>query len=124
MNKKYIAIIIAAIVLVGGIAIWNVNKPDQLTGGVVLRGESFKGVISNTAVTPMTIKGMGVYDRSCIMGVDGLTSCDAGVQTQEFGVLNFKYRHNMVTQPCIAPNDLVQVRILDDKGNAEIQRMA
>ncbi len=123
MNTKTIVIIVAAVVLIAGLTTWFVNKPATPSQETPY-GITFRGIISNTVVTPMTLKGMGVYDRSCVMGADGLTSCDAGIQTEEWGVLNFKYRHNMQQQPCLAPNDIVQVRILDNNGNAEIQRMA
>lgn len=125
MKKIYVALVV--LVLMGGSLIFFAARNTSTTGNAVrstvARGDTFTGKISNVAVAAGTVSGMGVYDRSCKMGTDGLTSCDAGIQTEEYGLLNFKYRHDMSRQPCIAPNDLLEVRILDDQGNVEVQRV-
>ncbi|MBI2548188.1 hypothetical protein HYW21_02455 [Candidatus Woesearchaeota archaeon] len=124
MKKLYIVSLVL-VLMVGSLIFFAARNT---TGSAVrstsaARGDTFVGRISNVAVQAGTLSGMGVYDRSCKMGTDGLTSCDAGIETKEYGLLNFKYRHDMTRQPCLAPNDLVEVRILDAQGNAEIQRL-
>lgn len=86
----------------------------------------FEGVIDNVDVEPGIIEGEGVYDRNCIPvnpnDPHGKVSCDAGIDTDEYGVLNFHYEHNMAEEPCIAPGEPVEVEILDDTGAAEVSR--
>ncbi len=116
--------IVVMALLVGSLFVWFSGNKSNATGGAVTepRGDVFRGKISNMAVRLGTVQGMGVYDKSCKMMGNGLTACDAGIQTEEYGLLNFKYQHNMQQQPCLAPNDIVAVRILDAQGNAEVQR--
>ena len=113
---------IAAVLIFGVVLVY--PRSSDATANVILepKGDIFTGKISSPAVTPGTYKGMGVYDRSCNMQPGGLTSCDGGITTDEFGVLNFKYTHNMQQQPCIAPNDILVVTVLDNQGNAKVQR--
>lgn len=119
--------VFTALLLIGaGLLLFFANSDktaDSASSATTQRGDTFSGQISNAAVFAGIVNGMGIYDRNCRMGADGFTSCDAGIQTEEYGVLNFKYRHNMAAQPCIAPNDLVQVRIMDSQGNAEVQKL-
>src|SRR3989304_5863190 len=68
------------------------NQPDQ--------NNVFTGRITNVKVSPGTIEGTSVYDRNCL-GSHTLTECDAGIETEEYGGLNFHYQHNMMIQPCI-----------------------
>ena len=125
--KKVSAIFIVALLVLGGTVLlaWPKKSSGGITGGAVLtaNGDIFKGKITNMAVEAGEMKGMGVYDKSCKMLGNGLTGCDAGIQTEKYGLLNFKYQHNMQQEPCLAPNDVVAVRILDNEGNAEIQRI-
>jgi len=116
--------IVMVVLMVGSVFLFWGRGKTTTNGAAVseARGDVFRGMISNMAVQPGTLQGMGVYDRSCKMLGNGLTACDAGIQTEEYGLLNFKYQHNMQQQPCLAPNDLVAVRILDAQGNAEIER--
>ncbi|MBI5392124.1 hypothetical protein HZB00_03935 [Candidatus Woesearchaeota archaeon] len=121
----FIIIFIIILLLSGGAYLFLGKKSANTpTGNAVItaRGDIFSGKISNKAVEPGIINGFGVYDKSCIMGNDGLTSCDAGIQTKEYGLLNFKYRHNMQQEPCIAPKDALLVKILDSEGNAQVQK--
>ncbi len=124
MNKKIIISLAVVVVLALGVVLVY-PRDTQASGNTVLepKGDLFTGKISSPSVSPGKYKGMGVYDRSCNMRPDGLTSCDGGITTEEFGVLNFKYTHNMQQQPCLAPNDIVVVTVLDKEGNAKVQRM-
>lgn len=125
MNKKIVGGMVIVVLLVGSLLAFIPKRIGTgATGNVIAKtnGDIFTGKISNVAVKPGTIKGIGLYDRSCKMMSNGLTACDAGIQTEEYGSLNFKYQHNMQQQPCLAPNDIVMVQILDERGNAKVQR--
>lgn len=127
--KKWIIATVLGLILIGSIISFVATKSTEnanvITGNTVQKaaGDVFLGQISNVKVEPGTVQGMGVYDRSCKMESGGLTSCDAGIKTKEYGVLNFKYTHNMQEKPCLAQNDLVTVKIVDTSGKAEIQRI-
>ncbi len=123
MNTKIIIGVVLIGLLLGLLALY-FPKNKATTGNAVLNAKSdiFTGKINNIAVQPGAVQGMGVYDKSCKMAGNGLTACDAGIQTKEYGVLNFQYQHNMQQVPCIAPNDILEVRIIDEQGNAEVQR--
>lgn len=122
---KKIVLITAGTIVVLGLFLFLLYPEKTPTANAILapKGDTFTGQISSPQVNPGTYKGMGIYDRSCKMGGNGLTSCDAGITTEEFGTLNFKYTHNMQEQPCIAPNDVLVVTILDKEGNAKVQKM-
>lgn len=71
--------------------------------------------------------GIGVYDRNC-NPVDpenphGEVTCDAGVQTEEKGLVNFHYQHVMSENPCIGPNEIVKVEVVGENGEAKIHRL-
>lgn len=87
------------------------------------QGSVFEGVIDNADVKPGTINGVGAYDRSCRDAGNGLTQCDGGIVTDEYGLLNFSYTHDMHADPCIAPDQLFVVEILDDSGTAVVKRL-
>ncbi len=129
-KNKIIGFVIIGLLIGGGILSVALFKSPSPTGRAitevnkeVLKGDIFKGKITNSKVEASTLKGIGVYDKSCKMGTDGLTTCDAGIKTEQYGVLNFNYRHNMQQQPCLAPNDILEIRIRSD-GTAEVQRTA
>lgn len=82
----------------------------------------FEGAITNKKVTPGKITGLGAYDRNCVAIGNGLTDCHAGINTNEYGVLDFNYQHNMDKDPCIVPGDNVVVEILDAEGHARVTR--
>jgi len=98
------------------------SKKNQ-TGNSVkgIKEDVFNGIITNIKLSPGKLSGMGVYDRSCNMVGNGLTQCDAGIQTEE-GLLNFNYVHDMGKQECIGPNDKLIVEILDSTGKARVIR--
>ena len=83
---------------------------------------AFEGTITNQKISIGTFDGVGAYDRNCVDAGNGLTKCDAGIKTEEYGVLNFSYIHNMMTDPCIKPGDTVKVKILDNTGSVTVQR--
>lgn len=118
--KSSIIIIVLVIALVGLIAYSSLRT----TGNSVRTNDDvFEGVITNMKIEPGKLSGVGVYDRSCNMIGNGLTNCDAGIQTEK-GLLNFNYKHNMQMQPCIAEGDKLEVEILDSEGNARVKRLA
>ncbi|GEM_PF-2902178 len=82
----------------------------------------FQGQITDKEVSPGTIRGIGVYDRSCVPVDDGLTQCDAGILTEEYDVLNFEYTHDMATEPCLVPNEILTVEITNEDGLATVNR--
>lgn len=86
------------------------------------RGSVFQGFVTDTQVDPGVIKGVGVYDRSCIDIGGGLTRCDGGIDTDEYGLLNFNYTHNMHIDPCISPGELFTVEIINESGSAVVRR--
>ncbi len=82
----------------------------------------FEGRITNVKVSPGRVEAVSVYDRNCVGNV--ITECDGGVKTEEYGVLNFHYKHDMAIQPCIhmfGPEKMI-VEILDSNGNARVIR--
>ncbi len=82
----------------------------------------FEGKITNVKVSPGRIEGTSAYDRNCVGSP--VTECDGGIKTEEYGVLNFHYRHDMAAQPCIhmfGPENFI-VEILDSNGNARVIR--
>ena len=100
-----LGILLVGMMIIGSFKTGNVIKEDA-------DKNSFKGVITNMKLEPQTLEGKGVYDKSCNMIGDGLTQCDAGIQTEK-GLLNFNYKHNMDLQPCIAEGDNLKVEILE-----------
>src|SRR3989338_7122033 len=80
--------------------------------GNVIREDVFEGVITNMNLEPSTLEGTGVYDRSCNPIENGLSQCDAGIQTSA-GLLNFNYKHNMGMQACIDQGQILKVEILE-----------
>lgn len=86
------------------------------------KGNIFEGNITNVKVSPGKLDGISAYDKNCIG--QPITECDAGIKTEEYGLLNFHYSHNMATQPCIhmhGAENLV-VEILDSNGAAKVYR--
>ena len=82
----------------------------------------FEGRITNVKVGPGRIEGTSAYDRNCVG--DKITECDGGIKTEEYGVLNFHYKHDMAKQPCIhmfGPEKMI-VEILDSSGNVKVIR--
>src|SRR3989344_567899 len=118
-NSSKIIIGAGVIVLLLLIIFANVRKTGNNTSRV--DGDVFQGVITNINLEPGILEGTGVYDKSCNMIGNGLTNCDAGIQTEK-GLLNFNYKHNMDAQPCIAPGDKLKVEVLDSEGNAKVTR--
>ena len=127
MNSKLIvAIAIAVLIGIGSFYIISIISKGKVTGQTIYptepRGDVFEGVITNMKVSPGTLNGAGVYDKSCISIGNGLTKCDAGIKTDEYGILNFNYIHNMGIKPCIAPGDKLSIKVTNSDGSAIVQR--
>ena len=127
MNTKTIAIV-SAILLVGitEIAISVFSSGNVATGNVILPTgkDILEGKITNIQVSPGIVEGVSAYDRNCV-GTHMLTECDGGIRTEEYGVLNFHYSHNMMEEPCIHMNgpEKLFVEILDSSGTAKVYRV-
>lgn len=113
--KTSTILILAMAILIGLIIFGSVKT------GNTIKEDVFNGVITNIKLEPVVLEGTGVYDRSCNPVENGLTQCDAGIQTEN-GLLNFNYKHDMHAQPCIDSGDKVKVEILDSNGRAKITR--
>lgn len=109
-----LGILLIGMIIFGSFKTGNAIKED-------VNKNSFKGVITNINLEPQKIDGKGVYDKSCNMIGNGLTQCDAGIQTEK-GLLNFNYKHNMAAQPCIAEGDNLKIEILEG-GEAIVTRI-
>ena len=105
--KKINIILIVAILIVLGITFYAPKKT-----GNTIQEDVFNGIITNINLEPQTLEGTGVYDRSCNPVENGLTQCDAGIQTEK-GLLNFNYKHDMHAQACIDQGQKLKVEILE-----------
>lgn len=119
---------LAAVLVVGGIAtgvitVGHVDPAAEPSNDADSADSVFDGEIDNVDVEPMIVTGEGVYDRNCVP-VDpedqplSVVTCDAGIETDEYGVLNFHYEHDMSEDPCIGPSDHIEVEIHDEEGTA------
>ena len=84
----------------------------------------FNGRVTNAKVSPGKIIGFTSYDANCVNDAVGMTQCDAGIKTSEYGELNFHYQHDMQAQPCLHMfgAEEVVMDILDSDGNVRITR--
>ena len=120
MKKSSILIIAMLIILIGFVAFSALRNTMGNTGRVI-KEDVFEGIITNADLEPGIYDGTGVYDRSCNPVENGLTQCDAGIQTEK-GLLNFNYKHFMHSQPCIDQGDRLKLEILAD-GKARVTRL-
>ena len=111
-------IIIVGIISLIILGFVNLNKKQT---GNVIKEDVFEGVITNMDLEPSVLDGTGVYDRTCKMIENGLSQCDAGIQTEK-GLLNFNYKHNMNLQGCIDSGQKLKVEILAD-NKARVTRL-
>ena len=114
--KSGIIAIILIIALIGLIVIAQFK-----TGNSVKEDNVFEGVITNMNLEPQILDGEGVYDKSCNPIENGLSQCDAGIQTEK-GLLNFNYKHDMHAQPCLDKGQTLKVEILEG-GKAIVRRI-
>lgn len=96
---------------------------ENIPKDTVAEGDVFEGKITNSAFDPGKIVGVGVYDRNCVNVGNGLLDCHAGIQTKEYGLLDFNHVHNKKEKPCIVSGDGVVVTILNSDGEAKVQRI-
>lgn len=75
----------------------------------------FNGTINQPDLEQVTLLGSITYDRNCIPVDGGLTQCDAGVKTEEYGVINFNYTHNMSEEPCLIDGNKVLLKVRKDQ---------
>ncbi len=119
MKSEFIIIVVLITALIGLVAYSSLRATGN---SVKTNGDVFEGIITNMKLNAGTLEGTGVYDRSCNMIGNGMTNCDAGIQTEK-GLLNFNYKHNMQMQPCIAEGDRLEVEILGSEGRARVRRL-
>ncbi len=112
-------ILILAIVLLVGLMIIGKFR----TGNVVspIAKDVFEGKITNMNLEPEIFDGEGVYDRTCKMIENGLSQCDAGIQTEK-GLLNFNYKHDMNAQRCLDAGQKLKVEVLAN-NQARVTRL-
>lgn len=98
----------------------NVDHEDY--NGDAFTGRLTTGVGSKQPASAATglYEGTIVYDRSCKSVGEGLTGCDAGIETTELGTVNFYYEHDMERKPCLAPDQQVVLDV--GQAQATVQR--
>lgn len=91
------------------------------------QGDAFSGTLTDgvgskepVSVAAGRYEGNIVYDRSCGNVGNGLTGCDAGIETAELGTVNFYYEHDMSRKPCLDPDQRVVLEVDDE--TAIVQR--
>ena len=118
--------IIAVLIGVLGVLLFQMYMPkSNMTADIVQNVQNeniFEGKVTNVKVTPGRVVGFTTYDANCIG--DTITQCDAGIDTSEYGELNFHYSHNMATKPCLHMfgQEKVIVDILNEQGDAKVIR--
>lgn len=90
------------------------------------QGDAFDGTLTTGVGSdqPATVdsglyKGTIVYDRSCKSVGDGLTGCDAGIDTSELGTVNFYYEHDMGRKPCLDPEQQVVLEVGEEQATVQ-----
>lgn len=114
-------IILLLIALLVGLMIFGSFRTGNSNSIKEVRGDVFEGVITNINLEPQVLDGTGVYDKSCLSVENGLSQCDAGIQTEK-GLLNFNYKHNMNMQKCLDNGQKLKVEILAD-NQARVTRL-
>ena len=76
--------------------------------------EIFRGTINHAGLNGNIFFGDITYDKNCKNVGNGLTHCDAGIKTKEYGVLNFEYIHNMSKHPCLVAGNKVLLKVKND----------
>lgn len=92
--------------------LWGFQSVEQEPRKVV---DVFRGQINRSNIGEATLLGSITYDRNCLPVENGLTQCDAGVKTDEYGVINFNYTHNMREEPCLVAGNKVLMKIQKDR---------
>lgn len=93
-------------------------------------GDRFDGVLTAAAgsrepisVTPGTYVGTVTYDKSCKpVGSDDFR-CDAGIETDSLGEVNFYYEHDMRRKPCLVPPQAVRLTVGTDRTAVRRDRL-
>lgn len=82
----------------------------------------FAGNVTTKGIPAGTYNGTGIYDHNCLPVGNGIYSCDAGIRTSKYGVIDFAYRHDMMMKPCIGPGDTLVVTV-NSTGAATVNRL-
>lgn len=120
--KLLIGMVVLAVLGLAGVAFGMALDNNRAPRSVRVNVDVFEGAITNVAVAVGDVQGVGVYDWNCTDIGAGRTRCDGGVQTEEYGILNFTYAHKMAEAPCIGQGDQLRVTILDTGGQALVER--
>lgn len=90
------------------------------------RGDAFIGTLTADAGSDQPVtedtglyEGTIVYDRSCQSVGNGLTGCDAGIETSELGTVNFYYEHDMGRKPCLDPEQQVVLEVGEEQATVQ-----
>lgn len=100
------------ILALGLITLWGFKAEAQNPKDIV---DVFSGRINKSDITQIALHGRITYDRNCLPVEGGLTRCDAGIKTSQYGVINFNYTHNMREEPCLIDGDKVLLKVKKDQ---------
>lgn len=132
VSRKLAIGLAAALLLVIVVAVWaagslqsgyngNGRHQEPQSGNL---SDAFQGNVTTMNIPTGSFSGTGVYDHNCLPVGNGMFSCDAGIKTQKYGLIDFAYTHNMVEKPCIGPGDTVTVSVLSGNGSATVTRLS
>ncbi len=129
MNAVYIFLVLVLVMVVFGVlAVTKNNASGNAAANDLPSGNDqlkiFQGKITNDKLPVGRLEGISYTDNGCYgVGGGGLVECNTDIETSQ-GSINFIYRHNMATQPCLSMygKEKVIVDILDAEGNAKVTR--
>lgn len=108
ISKMSFLVLIASIIPLLGFQ--HLENPDNAIVDI------FKGEINTSEISETVLFGEISYDKNCIGIGNGLTRCDAGFKTNNYGVINFNYTHKMMEKSCLVPGQKVMMKIQDDQN--------
>ncbi|MCL7402633.1 MAG: hypothetical protein LZ168_07615 [Thaumarchaeota archaeon] len=125
IHKTTIAVVGLLLFLFTLIFLTTLNIPSSVSQHTILTTynagiDKFHGNIINNVY----YSGLGIViaDRDCRTGSNGLTTCTGVIKTDRGDIVEFKYTHDMSTQPCLSPGDRVQI-ISEQDSKATVVRL-
>ena len=85
-------------------------------------GDTFTGTVLSAAVERRT-QGVVQADLDCKGPMSAIT-CRAIINSEDGGRIEFQYTHDMMGQPCLAPQDRVIVEAAPAGGRTVVTRLA
>ena len=131
-NRKIILVAALSLAIIAGVGLGYtlLNAQGQgaqgnqsASGQLASDPNYFAGNVTTSGIPAGTYNGTGVYDHNCLPIGNGMYSCDAGIQTKDYGTIDFAYKHNMMIKPCIGPGDTLTVTI-GNGGAATVSRVS